>query len=111
MFDYSILHRQIITAYKNCKTSWSKVDVMKFFDLFYLEYFNKIGTDHPRLKTDTIAQIIEKLPCDDLFTYELDDYRQIIPQYFNTEFRNCDYSLVHFMSGSIRQMRIYEVEY
>lgn len=111
MIDFSILYRQVITAYDKSPIPWTKTDVLEFFDLFYTEYFKVFKKDHPRLTTSTIKKIIEKLPCDDLFDYELNDYRKIIPKYFNTIFPNCDYSLVHFMSGSIRQMRIYEVEY
>jgi hypothetical protein len=78
-----------------------------FFDL-YEEYR---GVKHPFLKNETIKVIIEKMPSDDVFEYDVCDYKEIIPKYFETEFINCDYSISHFMSGNIRQMRYYEVCY
>lgn len=111
MIDFSILLKQIVTAYSKIDTSWSKQEVINFFMTFYESYMNTMGIEHPRLKTETIMMIIEKLPGDDMFEYSLCDYREMIPKYFNTVFHDCDYSLVHFMSGTIRQMRFFEVCY
>lgn len=109
MFDFSILLKQIVTAYNKADTSWTKQEVFDFFMTFYETYMSATGYEHPRLKTDTILTIIENLSCDDMFEYSLDDYREMIPKYFDTDFPDCDYSLAHFMSGTIRQMRFFEV--
>lgn len=110
MFDFSILLKQIVTAYNKTDVSWSKHEVVDFFMNFYESYMYATGFEHPRLKTETIIRIIEKLPGDDMYEYSLDDYKEMIPQYFNTEFKG-SYSLPHFMSGTIRQMRFFEVCY
>ena len=111
MFDFSILLKQIITAYNKADIPWTKDDVIEFFMVFYKTYMSTTGYEHPRLKTNTIQTIIEKLSEDDMFEYSLDDYKEMIPKYFRTKFSDCDYSIVHFMSGSIRQMRFFEVCY
>ena len=103
--------KQIITAYNKAQTSWTKQEVIDFFMMFYRIYTATTGCEHPRLKTDTIQVIIDKMTGDDMFDYSLDDYREMIPKYFETDFPDCDYSLVHFMSGTIRQMRYFEVCY
>ena len=111
MFDFSILLKQVVSAYNKADVSWQKDEVLNFFMFFYETYMSVTGYEHPRLKTDTIQTIIEKLPMDHLFEYSLDDYKEMIPKYFETDFPDCDYSLVHFMSGTIRQMRFFEVCY
>lgn len=112
MFDYSILMNQVSMAYSRIDNpKWCKQDVFEFFIMFYEAYFYHRGYDHKRLKTDTIQTIIERIPEDDMFEYRLDDYRMMIDRYFKTYFANCDYSIVHFMSGTIRQIRYFETCY
>ena len=76
-----------------------KTQYFKGFLLSFIFFFSTVS-----------IRIIEKIPEDDMYEYSLDDYKEMIPQYFNTEFKG-SYSLPHFMSGTIRQMRFYEVCY
>ena len=39
------------------------------------------------------------------------DYPALIEAYFSQDFKNCDYSIAHFMSGDIRALRYYEALY
>jgi hypothetical protein len=79
--------------------------------MFYKLYEEYMGFEHPFLKNTTLQKIIENISNDNAFEYSLEDYELMIPQYFETEFLNCDYSINHFMSGTIRQMRFCEVCY
>lgn len=116
MLSFDVVRRQVITVYsklsKQYNITWSLKEVETFFEIFY-EYHKKCCKyEHPYLKNKTIDWIICNIGFDDNgMEYSLEDYRNMIPQYFKTSFDNCDYSIVHFMSGDIRLMRYYEVLY
>lgn len=111
MLDFKIVLKQIATVYPQCTCKCSQLEVINIFKMFYNMYEEYRGVKHPFLKNETMKIIIEKISNDDVFEYKLEDYEVIIPKYFETEFSKCDYSICHFMSGNIRQMRYYEVCY
>lgn len=72
MFDFKILQRQIITAYRRADIkAWSLEEVIDFFAIFYSKYQQATGREHPRLTTGTIEKIISKIP----YLYIHDEYR------------------------------------
>ncbi len=115
MLDFGIVKRQVINAYfklnKNSTLAWSLDDVMMFFKIFYAYHSKYAPYEHPHLKSESIEWIILNVSNDDTMEYNLDTYKAIIPQYFRTRFDDCDYSILHFMSGDIRLLRYYETCY
>lgn len=98
---------------------YSLETVTNIFLYFFSVYQSRFGDEHPNLKLEHIRKIIAAMPyVTDLrggsaSEMELDDgiYFDVIDQYFDTEFRNCDYRISHFFSGNIRILRIYELGY
>ena len=118
-----IVKRQIILEYIRLYGSdrygeeWSLQDCIDVFDYFYRRYDKIFHRPHPRLKSKTIREIIEKLPytIDELdrdIDLDPDMYPTLIDAYFQQDFGpDCDYSMQHFMSGMIRALRYYEELY
>lgn len=111
-FDFGVVRRQIIKAYRlsdlNSSRTWSLETVMGIFEYFYDKYEAVFGVGHPHLRTETILTIINSLPsCDDL-DFEPDFYQDMIDNYFEQTFVRCNYSMPHFMSGDVRLYRAYE---
>ena len=88
------------------------VDILQYYYRFYEMHR---GEQHPRLNYSQLRNIILKLPVVDSKYYdnkiyiEPEDYPAIIRQYFSTEYQ-CDYRINHFMSGCIREIKLYELE-
>lgn len=111
--DFEIVTRQIVKAYQTGRYShWELDDFIKVFSRFYRMYVNEMGREHPFLKTETIARVMGLLIEDENDTlYCSADYLEsdILEHYFNTRFRSgCDYSIVHFVSGHVREIKTFE---
>lgn len=83
------------------------------FRYFFDAYHRVMGEDHPPLKAGYIRSIMEKMPYietnfDEIIELSADDYPGMIESYFKTNFANCDYRVLHFFSGHIRELRYYE---
>ena len=116
MLCFDVVERQVISAYSKVSQYkdmlWTLEEVKEFFKIFYDCHNAYCRYAHPFLKNETIERIIYNLGFDDNgMEYSLNDYKYMIPQYFRTRFYNCDYSIVHFMSGDVRLMRYYEVQF
>lgn len=83
---------------------------------YYLEcYHSHQKKAHPNLKAEQWQKVINDLyygECNkpdgyEEFTgYEL---KYIIDQHFKTKYKDCDYNIMHFISGQIRALRYYEL--
>lgn len=109
-----IVANQIKRAYDESPSSWSLEDCLELFEDYFQEYQMRTGHAHPHMKTETIRNIISGLEwVEDCFGrwYSLDpeDYPEIISAYFEQDFPGCNYSMAHFMSGSIRINRCFEL--
>ena len=66
--NFDIVKRQIIQEYLKLygtdhgKGAFSLGDCITIFRYFYNEYYNCFHEDHPRLRNDTIREIIEAFP-------------------------------------------------
>jgi hypothetical protein len=122
--DFDIVKRQIIQEYiklygnDNSDFTFSLSDCIKIFRYFYTAYYDNFHKDHPHLKNSTIKEIIEMFPYSEsptdygyIFDYEPAEYPAMIDAYFKQSFKNCNYSIAHFMSGQIRALRFYEELY
>lgn len=115
-FDFRITRRQIIMEYLKLYGSdrpddaWSLGNVLNVFQTFYEQYQRTFGRDHPKLSNRSINRVIQELTDSeyDAETHEV----LLIPEYFGVDFESeCDYSISHFVSGSIRELRYYESMY
>lgn len=121
--DFGIVKGQIISEYVRCYGSdrrdhpWSLENCINVFRCFYKTYKRYRRTDHPHLTNKTIRDIILRFPylaadgdtvIDGADLFPKDYVDTLIPKYFEQYFPNCDYSIVHFMSGQIRTIRYFE---
>ena len=96
---------------------FSLEDTLLVFDMYFTEYERHMSRQHPFLKTEQLADIIERLHyCEGTYrafpSYRADylpaDYETIIRAHFRTKYAaGCDYNINHFMSGVIRFMRCF----
>ena len=121
-FNMNILKNQILQQYycvstENNTYPFKFEEVIDIFVFYYEEYKKHMNTDHPILSNKNIKKIIEELPlCDDTSSNDYielfpDLYPDMIKKHFETNYQNCDYNILHFISGSIRALRYYEVIY
>lgn len=91
-------------------------DALKVFKGYFAVYEYSTGTAHPKLKRERIIDIIQRMdmgetpensPCDGI-DFLPDDYPSMIAAHFCTTYRDCDYNICHFFSGSIRYLRFCE---
>ena len=112
-FDFNIVCRQIFKAYSDKGYwSWTYHDFVRVFERFYGMYAMRRGCWHPHLTTETIGRVMRSLIEDDNgVLYSPEDYMEseLFDAYFETRFKpECDYSIVHFTSGDVRQYKSYE---
>ena len=80
---------------------------------YITKYAVETGDDHPRLKLSQWQQVVDNI----LFESERfgliakEYFNQVLDQHFNTDYNNgnCDYNILHFISGRNIQNRVYEV--
>ena len=120
--DFNIVKRQIINEYLKLygdirkDDTWSLENCIAIFDYYYKLYECTFGVEHPHITNKTVRDIIEKLPflssdCNGVYDITPEDYPVMIEAYFTQAFQNCNYSISHFMSGDIRNLRYYETLY
>ena len=91
-------------------------DVMLVFVDFFQKYELHREEAHPPVKRELIRNYIRRMPFDDdgmrcVADIDPEVYPEIITDYFDTRFKNCDYRIAHFFSGEIRLLRLYEIMY
>lgn len=91
-------------------------EVEEIFTYYIATYKKNFGKPHNYLRMETIKDIIVNLSfCEhsngNSFDLEIDVYKELIDKHFDTIYKNCDYSISHFMSGDIRANRCYELGY
>ena len=123
--DFDIVKRQIINQYlhlygsANQGDEWSLENCIDLFRKFYIQYWYTFGVAHPRLSKGTIQKIILAIPSmsvenpyrENESDLTMEDYEALIPAYFKKKFKNCNYSIAHFMSGQIRELCFFEALY
>lgn len=93
-------------AYASSDCPFSYEEVLYVFRHYFERYKQFWGIDHPPIKTDKLVSLLNDMSGGGLFTTE--DYPPMIDRYFETKFKNCDRSIIHFFSGKIRELRYYE---
>lgn len=95
---------------------YSYDDALAVFKEYFLTYECCTGTAHPQLKRERIVDLIQRMdmgetPEDCRYSgidFAPADYPAMIAAHFCTKYRNCDYNICHFFSGSIRYLRFCE---
>ena len=111
-FDWSILKKQIINSCNRLAVTdtQSYIDIIEYY---YQSYMNTFHEEHPRLSNKAIDSVIEAIQCGTEMVPDIDveTYHAMIDQHFQTQYKNCDYSICHFMTEGIRNNRFYETCY
>lgn len=117
-YDYNILNRQIDKVFKDEHDDdgnglLSKKDIKHLFARFYEIGGYRRGIEPTKLKNEQVKNIISALLCagDDKFLLDVDDFEKIMEEYFKQDFKECDYSINHFVSGDIIMLRCYELNW
>ncbi len=116
-FDFSIFAVIATKAYQTVSDPvYSLKDVLAIFGYYFERYEATFGRVHPNIRTEQIASIIERMPYIDdehgrIQDIDPESYQDLIDQHFRTQYRNCNYRINHFFSGSIRTLRYYETLY
>lgn len=115
-FSFEILDKQILKSFKKFGLQGSEVlnNIIRIFHYYCSVYYDCMGDYHPIISNKSIDKIIELYAfgtdlvcgCDDSDVYEV-----LIDKHFETEYKNCDYNICHFMSEEILNHRYYETLY
>lgn len=88
------------------------IDIIKYY---YHAYMNTFHEEHPRLSNKAMDNVVIAIQCGtDLIEDDrlnVDMYRAMIDKHFQTQYKNCDYNIFHFMTDGIRNNRFHEVCY
>lgn len=113
-FNRSILEKQIM---KSCKAHGVQ-DFRPFSEIisyYYSAYQRTFGKDHPRLSSRAMDSVISSFlsSSDNLdgLEYDPEAYHAMIDRHFQTQYKDCDYNICHFMSEEVRNNRFYETYY
>lgn len=104
-------------AYLTTYCVYNLDDVEQIFNYYMSAYKNFAGINHKQLTINTLKEIIYNLPLcvnmnGDAIELKPEDYPILIDKHFKTNYSTgCDYSMPHFMSGTIRANRYYEELY
>ncbi len=113
-FDWSILEKQIIGAC-NRTDAEDPQPYIGIIEYYYQAYMNTFHEEHPRLSNKAMDGVIAAIQCGtDLIKdnqLDVNMYHTIIDKHFQTQYKNCDYSICHFMTEGIRNNRFYETCY
>lgn len=113
-FDFDVVCEQIRQAYEEMEDyPYSEKEVETIFKTYFKYYRKYRGREHPKLSTENIRQIMNKLPYIDenhgcTQDIEASQYEQLISKHFRTKYEDCDYNINHFVSGRIRDLRFFE---
>lgn len=81
-------------------------------EYFLRQYREYRRSAHPNLKRKQWQTVVEEWRQGGIFPLEVHHLNKIIPVYFEKTFRQgCDYSILHFVSGKIREILVYETCY
>lgn len=111
VFNFDILKKQISKSldHNNVYDEYSRNEVINIISYFYHRYRDYFGVDHPCINQSCMDNVVCDLLSDPSGVSDLSTeyYAPIIDQYFETEL-SCDYRIMHFMSGQVREFRNYE---
>ena len=114
-FDFEIFTQMVSDAYstETCKT-YTLDEMLMVFRYFFAKYEEYIG-NHPPVREEQLRRLMDVMPCPTDYTGGCDvidpeEYPAIIDEYFESDFKNCNYRINHFFSGKIRLITRKKVE-
>jgi len=116
IFSFEYFKTLLKEAYEESDADMSYEDAEAIFQYYFATFEKTFHKPHKNLRLETIKSLIQRLPYYDqcysgTADLDLETYKILIDQHFKTQYRNCDYSINHFMSGDIRTNRFYETCY
>jgi len=109
-------NREFALSFYSFKSKYSvdeeSIEVIEHYLERYHFYQSK---SHPNLKAHQWQTVIDELyygECNKPDGYEEfsgHELKYIIDEHFKTKYDNCDYNILHFISGQIRALRYYEL--
>ena len=114
LFDFERFTTNIKLAYRHCDNNlYSLEDVQSVFKYYFETYEFVFEKVHPVVTVKQIRDIIEKMPYvlngeETMIDISVDDYEMMIDQHFVTKYKKCDYNIIHFFSGRVRELRYFE---
>ncbi len=111
-FDKTILEKQMIKSCHKHKIEDCS-DHLQIIEYYYSAYMAVFRKEHPRISFAAMDSVIEALRCgsDLVDDTDLETYKTLIEQHFQTQYDNCDYNICHFMTEGICNNRFYETCY
>lgn len=111
VINYDILRKEISKSldHNNVYDSYCRTEITNIIVYFYHRYRDYFGVDHPCISQSCMDNVVCDLLADPSGVLDISTeiYAPLIDQYFETEL-SCDYRIMHFMSGQIREFRNYE---
>lgn len=110
-YDYWILRLTNICSDQSIQNLEYCAEIISYYLYKYIKVTKKV---HPYINQHGLKHIVNELInptsllIDDMTS---GDYKELINQHFKTQYTNCDYSIFHFISGTIRDNRFYEIFY
>ena len=87
-------------------------DIIPAVEYYLATYEECMGNEHPNLKFEQWKRVVERIMYVDnghqTFDVDLGNIEDMIYRHFLTEYENCDYNILHYISGEIAKNRFYE---
>ena len=110
-------HSQLSAFYfENAKNKLKTSDYEKENIIYYLQKYQKVmDHEHPKLKLKQWQKVINNIViAEDNRTSKNEEllgklFEQVVDKHFETPYKNCDYNIMHFISGQVMMNRYFEV--
>jgi len=110
-------HSQLSAFYfENAKDKLKTSDYEKENIIYYLQkYKGVMNHEHPKLKLKQWQKVIDNIViAEDNKTSKNEEllgklFEQVVDKHFETPYKNCDYNIMHFISGQVMINRYFEV--
>lgn len=115
LFDFDIFSELVEDVYFEFDDHpYTLQEVLSVFRHFFDRFYEYIG-NHPPVRKEHIRIFVEVMPwpseylggCD---VIDPEEYPAIIDEYFESDFKDCNYRIHHFFSGKIRLITRKKVE-
>lgn len=87
-------------------------DIIPAVEYYLTAYKEYMGDDHPNLKFEQWQRVVNRIMYIDngfqTLDVDLGNIEDMINKHFVTEYNNCDYNILHYISGDIAKNRYYE---
>lgn len=112
-FNHWVLEREITKSAQNCEGKVNDeefVNVINIIKYYYQKYRSVFGEEHPRINQKAMDGVVGRLlsGTDYIDSIDFKMYQEMIDKHFRTQYKNCDYSICHFMTEGIRNFKALE---